>query len=394
MGSSLKSILAGFILLLLLNITSIANENQDFPQSVIDQIDPELGSKVFEGLTGVSVSGQWFLKFQNGERSEKAFSEFGISRGYITIKKKLSDRFSARITPDITIDKEGDGLGDLEMRIKYCYLQYKMKDIGLFSKPYFEFGVVHRPWIDFEQKINRYRVQSEMYFDRYDIVNSADLGFAFFTLLGGEVNSDYKKNVNKGYPGKYGSISVGVYNGGGYHAVEMNTNKIIEGRLSIRPLPVLLTGLQFHYYGIHGKGNTEMAPKFDMKSGIVSYENRYFVMTGTYFESTGNYKGTAIENIPGTIVAGEEKVNSYKQDGYSAFAEIKFYDKKIGLVGQYDRFNRKRLSGVVSSERIMGGFAYYYVKKCKILIDYERYKDDSSLTNSDGIFEVATEVVF
>ncbi|MBN2410262.1 hypothetical protein JXQ31_01135 [candidate division KSB1 bacterium] len=389
----IKFVLAGFILFFM-NIPAVANDDNDYTQSIFNQIDPELSSKVFEGLTGISVSGQWFLKFQSGERDEKKFSEFGITRGYITIKKNLSEQFSGRITPDITIDKEGDGLGDLEMRIKYCYLQYKMKDIGLFSTPYFEFGVVHRPWIDFEQKINHYRVQSKMFFDRYDIVNSADLGFAFFSLLGGEVNNNYKKNVNSAYPGKFGSISVGVYNGGGYHAVENNINKTIEGRLSIRPLPKLVTGLQFHYHGIHGKGNTEIAPKFDLNSGIVSFESRYFVITGTYFESTGNYKGTAVDNIQESGLPVKEKVKAIKQDGYSAFAEIKLYDNKIAFIGQYDRFNQNRLSGVVSSERVIGGFAYYFVQKCKLLIDYELYKSDRALTTSDGIFEVATEVVF
>jgi len=323
-----KIILSGLILFLCSHFSAIASDNNNYLQSVLDQIDPELRSQIFEGLTGISISGQWFLKYQYGEKDEIDFNEFGITRGYITIKKTLSEHFSGRITPDITVDKQGDGQGDVKMRLKYCYLQYKIKDLSILSKSFIEFGIIHRPWMDFEQKINRYRVQGKMFFDRYDIVNSADFGIAFFTLLGGEVNNDYKKNVNNAYPGKYGSICVGVYNGGGYHAIEKNTNKTIEGRLSIRPFPAFLTGLQLHYHGIYGNGNTIAAPDWTLNAGFVSYENRYVVLTGTYFEGAGNFKGTALDYYPGPPVSGEVVVSSLKQDGFSAFAEIKFLDKK------------------------------------------------------------------
>ena len=59
-----------------------------------------------------TISGQWFISFQEGDTDGKEFSQFFIKRGYITIKKRLSGRISGRITPDICVDREGDGEGD------------------------------------------------------------------------------------------------------------------------------------------------------------------------------------------------------------------------------------------------------------------------------------------
>jgi len=74
--------------------------------------------------------------------------------------------------------------------------------------------------------------------------------------------------------------------------------------------------------------------------------------------------------------------------------KLNFWIKKISLMGRYDRLNRNRFSGVVSSERIIAGFSYHFVHKCKLLIDYDLYKSDRNLSQRDGIFEIATEVVF
>lgn len=59
---------------------------------------------------------------------------------------------------------------------------------------------------------------------------------------------------------KYGTFSIGIYNGGGYHAMEENTNKTVESRLTFRPFPQTIPGLQFSYNMIYGKGNTSLNP--------------------------------------------------------------------------------------------------------------------------------------
>jgi hypothetical protein len=57
-----------------------------------------------------------------------------------------------RYTQDITLDEEGEDSGNIELRLKYLYLKAKMNSFLFFTNSYVELGVVHTPWIDFEQK--------------------------------------------------------------------------------------------------------------------------------------------------------------------------------------------------------------------------------------------------
>ncbi|MBD3386725.1 hypothetical protein GF407_17615 [candidate division KSB1 bacterium] len=98
---------------------------------------------------------------------------------------------SGRITPDISVDREGDGEGDLEMRLKYCYIDFKLPDFYLFTIPAIEFGLVHRPWLHYEDKINGYRAQGTMFLERNNIINSGDYGVTFTALLGEKTNFDH-----------------------------------------------------------------------------------------------------------------------------------------------------------------------------------------------------------
>ncbi|VAW28895.1 hypothetical protein MNBD_BACTEROID07-356 [hydrothermal vent metagenome] len=51
---------------------------------------------------------------------------------------------------DITIDDEGDDAGNIELRIKYAYVQYKIPDYLIFTGSHLKFGITQRPWIDFK----------------------------------------------------------------------------------------------------------------------------------------------------------------------------------------------------------------------------------------------------
>ena len=218
------------------------------------------------------------------------------------------------MTQDISVDQEGDGIGSIELRIKYAYAKYTFDNFGIFSKPSVEFGVVHRPWLSFEQKINDYRSQGKMYFERIGIISSADYGLYVESLIGGEMPEDYKKEVNKSYAGRYGSFGIGIYNGGGYNKLEYNKSKNIEARFTCRPMPEIVPGLQITYIGAFGKGNTVESPDYNINSGFLSYESTRMVLTGTYYTGVGAQDGKAVD----------ANGNSVDQTGYSAFAEIKF----------------------------------------------------------------------
>ena len=329
-----------------------------------------------------SISGQWFLSYQNGNKSGKAFNYFLIKRGYINFKHQFSESFAGRITPDISVDHEGDGYGDIELRLKYCYVKYNLKNSSFFTKPFFEIGLAHRPWLDFEQHINLYRAQDKLFLEKIDLINSADFGVTFMTLLGGEMDDSYKKQINKNYAGRYGSLAVGVYNGGGYHAVEENLNKSVEGRLTIRPLPYIIPGLQISYNGVIGKGNIESEPEWKINSFFLSWENYRAVLTALYYFGKGNFSGKMLDNSK----------HAFSHNGYSLFGDYRLFNRQYSIIARYDYFKQNFQTN--NTKRLILGIARHLVNGSKIIIDIDVLKDNDNKLSDNTVAECVFEIDF
>ena len=300
-----------------------------------------------------TVGGQWFLSFTQGDTDGATSSQFSVNRGYIIIKKQLTDRIAGRITPDISVDREGDGEGDLEMRLKYCYVDVSMDDFWVLTDPAVEFGLVHRPWLGYEETIFRYRVQGSLFMERNGVFNSADFGIMASALLGGEIDEEFQEGVNSKAPGRYGSVALGIYNGGGYHALEQNENKSFESRITLRPLPDQLPGIQITYFGVIGKGNTAAEPDWTVNALHISYEDRLITTAGQYYSGTGDYKGKQVD------VTG----SPLDMTGYSVSAELHPRSMPYTVAGRYDWFddmpgsdgnNRERIIACVSWRLLSG----------------------------------------
>jgi hypothetical protein len=321
-----------------------------------------------KGLKDLSIGALWYLSYQNGESGGNDYDKFVIKRGYIDVQKKLAPWLDARITPDVT----QDDTGDVKVRLKYAYAKLNINSQGFLTKPNLEFGLAHTPWLDFEEHVNIYRCQDTMFSERNGNFASADFGVMFGGLLGGEVDKEYQKQVTKAYPGKYGSFAVGVYNGGGYHAKEKNENKALEGRITIRPAPGSLPGLQFSYFGVYGKGNVAPTPTLDAPDwrfnlAFVSYEHKYATLTGQYLYARGNAAGTFVDSH------GE----AYKHDGYSFFGEARMPAQKSSILARWDHYKPNKDVSDNENDRTIVGYAYHLPMGSMFLVDYERlnYQD-------------------
>jgi hypothetical protein len=340
--------------------------------SLVTFILPATGqqNKVDSLTKSFTVGGEWFIAHQwlSPDQNNNAFK---LKRGYLTVENKFNDIFSARYTQDITIDDEGDDAGNVELRFKYCYLKANLPSYSAFTQSFVEVGLVHRPWIDFEEHINDYRVQSEMFLERANVINSADFGFTYVTLLGDKMDADYLQSISNSYPGKYGSISIGVYNGAGYHALEANNNKTVEGRFTLRPFPEKLPGFQLSYNMAMGKGNDTLSSDFRLNSFYLSYESRYLILTAQYYSGKGNMSGSSPE----------------KHTGYSFFGEFLIPNTKFMLFSRYDYFDPE----ITNAYQIaVGGFGYRFFKQNKILFDLD-WSDKSSVKR---IYEIALDIRF
>lgn len=375
-----KAVVFAVSLCLLLTVagTAFAAEEE------VSQKDIE---KVVKALKGFKFGLLWYLSYMSGEGAGVGgvagdgvdHNKFAIKRGYFRVTKELMPWFDAHITLDTTQESVKDSkLSDsIQVRVKYAYGKFKLPDFAFMTKPFIEAGVVHMPWLDFEEHINFYRCQDTMFVERNKAFNSADFGLTFVSLLGGEMNDEYKKNVNSNYPGRYGSMSLGIYNGGGYHASEKNENKAIEGRLTIRPLPDIVPGLQLSYFGITGKGNKDTDPDWNVNLGMLSYEHEYVSFTGQYYSGKGNQ-------------AGDDEND---KDGYSVFAEIKPL-KQFTVFGRYDKFDTNTDADDDDNSRYIVGAAYHLDKlhKNMLVLDFDTVKYEDSTKKDDKRIQLTLQV--
>ncbi len=361
-------------------------------------VNPSQGTA--KGLEGISLNGEWYLSYQFGRDGENTdYNHFRLKRGFLLFGAELNSWFSVLATPNIAQESNGDVM----VRMQHLLAKFQLPEIAFFTKPNFEVGLVHMPWLDYEESINGYRLQDPMFLDRNGSFNGEDLGITFFSFLGGEIDEEYQARVNSKYPGRYGSLAVGAYNGGGFDAEEANQSKAVEGRLTIRPLPDFVPGLCLSYFGVYGKGNQAAGnevgpdttpitipepPDWIAHVAFVSYEHEWFVCTFTYYNGTGNQKGTAVNS------AGE----SLDREGYSVFGELRIPDSGLSFMTRYDFFdfdkkNQSLLAG--DSQRYMGGVGYKLFKNNMVLLDYEHVDSDMPLGNvKEDRGQVTLRVVF
>ena len=183
-------------------------------------------------------------------------SSFNVARSYINITGNISHLVAFRITPDITRQSGLLTLGtgnsvssdSLVFRIKYAYAQVNLDD-WMTKGSWTRMGIQQTPWVDFEEGIYRYRFQGTVFAERIPLptaMTSSDAGVSFHYNL----------------PSNYGDFHVGVYNGENYQKVEVNNQKALEFRGTLRPFATsvpVLRGIRAHlvYYNDNYAGSDE-----------------------------------------------------------------------------------------------------------------------------------------
>lgn len=151
-------------------------------------------------------------------------SHFETRRNYIQVKayffndpksymRMTLDTFEETHDPDdVGGSQKLDGAWLVRLKYAYIYLNEVLPYTGV------EFGQAHRPWIDYEEHNSFfYRSVSKVLVETKnaaDLTNSADIGINFKTKL------------------PYYSSEVGIYNGEGYHSVELGSSVSAEWRFT------------------------------------------------------------------------------------------------------------------------------------------------------------------
>lgn len=346
-----------------------------------------------EALKGLSIGGVAFLDYATGKSggaTSTAYNRFTLQRVYININKEIAPWMKFRITPDITTS--ATATGNYVMRMKYAYANFLASDIGPLTNTEVRVGLAQLPWIDFEEAVNGYRMQSAMFQDKRGLLTSSDLGVGVLGNLGGKLDKEQTAKVGSGsYAGRFGSYHIGVYNGGGYSSTtgETNTNKSLQGRLTVRPLPDMLPGLQLTYFGITGKGNavdTKVGNPPNKPQGwlnntaFASYQQKYVTATAEFYKGRGSNGG--------------DTSYAKRKQGYSYFAKfiLPMYEK-AAIFGRYDNLDPNKDVKTDNIKTAIAGLSYKIVGENYIVAAYER-THDKTLPQEDKKAQVVLQVSF
>ncbi len=270
------------------------------------------------------------------------YNKFYIRRGYFNIKVKLLPNVSLRWTPDIFITDTPF------IRIKYLYAKFNIGKFSFLNNINIYAGQIPRPWIHFEETVFDYKVVNDVFVESGKIINSADRGISISTLLGSKLDSATLAKIHGTNGGKFGSIELGFYNGGGYMVEERNSNKTFEYRLTLRPLPKILPQVTYSTFGALGYGNfseslireAKSVSHFTLIGNYIAYSSAKFIISAQYVLGQGN-QATNFYQIIYTPLTLEYSIKALNFNGFSIYSNVNMF-KNINLFVRYDKLNLEK----------------------------------------------------
>ena len=286
---------------------------------------------------------------------------FNVSRAYINVTGNISHNVSFRVTPDITRFTTSSTLGagesvstsldgSLTFRLKYAYGQFNLDE--KWSKgSWVRLGVHHTPYVDWLEQVYRYRFQGQIMAERDGFISSSDAG----------VSTHYN------FPGNFGDIHGGYYNGETYSKPEVNDQKAIQARVSFRPMPMgnVLKGLR-----LTGFYDADHYAQDDARKRLIytaTFEHKYVNAGFEHLDATDQVNAASAE---------------VKAQGWSAWATPRFPKGWEALLRYDDVKPNKNVDA--NKKRKIAGVAYWFhtlqaPATAAILLDYENVDYDTAL---------------
>ena len=321
-------------------------------QPATAQVTPAAGSTPPDDTPSIKIGMTLYADYTFTEQPEQKDSDgntikpnaFNVSRSYINITGNISHIVAFRITPDVSRETgTGSSLnGSLTFRIKYAFAQVNLDD-WMPKGTWVRLGVQQTPFIDYVEGIYRYRFQGTVLIEREGFMSSADTGASFHTA----------------FPGNYGELHVGIYNGEGYARAEANDQKALQIRGTLRPLPMrpLLRGLRVTGFYV-ADNYVQNAPR---KRALLdlTFEHKYVNAGFDYLDTKDQ------TSVIKPLAHGQ---------GWSAWATPKF-TRGVEALLRYDRF-KPNTDVEGRRKRTIAGIAYWFPHQgtvsAALLVDYEQ----------------------
>ena len=313
-------------------------------------------------------------------------SQFEIRRAYLQVKAYLLDdpKSYYRVTFDVHQDTKQDGLeGSMVVRVKYAYLY--LNDV--LPATGIEMGIAHRPWHDYEEHNSWYfRNSSKVLVEQGNgahLSNSADFGILSKTKT------------------KYFDLDAGIFNGEGYHAVQLEKGMSFEWRATA------------HILGVNGKDKQNTKTYWDASFfGQYNKEHKdVTVGTTTRYDDLVFGGLHTVFNMPSFLIAAQyvQSLDTADADtytsaqagaGYSVNGEYRLgNEKQYRLLGRYDSWTPETFQGLGDKEQktYIAGFAWDQFSNVEWVANVEMTDNEkgSSRENRNGLaYMITTQVSF
>ena len=279
----------------------------------------------------VSVTGVVYTQYQYSDAPIAGKSTFDMTRAYVNVLGRLSNGINTRVTLDIIPSAATNQV----YRLKFAYAGWTPTGSSLTYK----FGMIHTPWVDFEETLWDYRMQGTIAVDRNGAMTAADIGFG----VDGRWNND---QVNAQFV---------IVNGEGYAGGTGDFRKDVEARVSYRIQPTndnsRVGGLRLS--GYLGVGKATGGADRNRYLGMLSYRKTQFTVAGEYV----SVKNAA---VTGSII--------------SAFGVYHLTNSKVALIGRVDIVDPDNNVANNGNTRIIGGASYQLSPNVRMLADLDRVK--------------------
>ena len=339
-----RHLTTGAIWLLIGSVPHAANGQTPVPATPDDTQAIRLGAVIFYDYTVTQAP-----KATDAEGRPVTASAFNITRTYLNVTGTLSRMVSFRLTPDVTRETgTGSALeGSLTFRLKYAYAQFGLDD-WLRAGSFIRAGLQQTLFIDSQESVYRYRFQGTVFAERDGGLSSADAGVTLRVPL----------------PGEYGDVQAGIYNGEGYNRVEVNDQKSLQLRATVRPAPgggAVIRGLRLTGFYLADHASRDAV--------------RHRAIASATFEHTRFNAGLDILHRRDQASAATPVVSS---GGVSVFVTPFFNEKGRGLEGllRLDHFRPDR-DREGRQRRLIAGLAYWFPHPAgpataALLLDFEQ----------------------
>ena len=280
-----------------------------------------------------TVTGVIYTQYQYTDVPVANKSSFDVTRAYVNVLGRFANGITTRVTTDVY---RFGADNSLQMRLKYAFAAWTPTGSSLTYK----LGMLHTPYVDFEETLWDYRMQGSIAVDRNGYMTSSDIGFGVDGHWNGErVNAQFALVNGEGYAGGPGDF-----------------RKDVEARVSFRLQPTddnsRVGGLRLTGYA--GIGKATGGADRNRYLGLLSYRTTEYTVAAEY----ASVKDAA---VTGSII--------------SAFGVYHFdAPSKVALIARVDIVDPDNNVANDGNTRIIGGASYQLSPNVRMLADIDRVK--------------------